>query len=59
VHTIEVPDGADFELIMRVSAARGFMSADSVAAAVVFLASADASAIHGSVQLVDQGHLAG
>jgi len=30
-----------------------------VAAAVVFLASADASAIHGSVQLVDQGHLAG
>ena len=35
------------------------MTADSVAAAVVFLASDDASAIHGSIQLVDQGHLAG
>ena len=31
VHTIDVPEGADFDLIMRVSAARGFMSADSVA----------------------------
>lgn len=59
VHTIDIPDGADFDLIMRVSAARGFMSADSVAAAVVFLASDDAASIHGSVQLVDQGHLAG
>ena len=59
VHTIEAPDGVDWDLIMRVSAARGFMTADSVAAAVVFLASDDASAIHGSVQMVDQGHLAG
>ena len=59
VHTIEAPDGVDWDLIMRVSAARGFMTADSVAAAVVFLASGDASAIHGSIQLVDQGHLAG
>ena len=59
VHTIDVPEGADWDLIMRVSAARGFMTADSVAAAVAFLASDDASAIHGSIQLVDQGHLAG
>ncbi len=59
VHTIDVPDGVDWELIMRVSAARGFMSADSVAAVVAFLASDDASAVHGSIQLVDQGHLAG
>ncbi|CAN5345110.1 SDR family oxidoreductase [soil metagenome] len=59
VHTIDVPDGADFELIMRVSAARGFMSADQVAAAIVFLASDDAGAIHGSIQVVDHGHLAG
>ena len=34
-------------------------AAPTVAAAVVFLASDDASAIHGSIQLVDQGHLAG
>lgn len=59
VHTIEVPEGADFELVMRISAARGFMSADSVAAVVGFLASDDAAAVHGSVQVVDHGHLAG
>jgi NAD(P)-dependent dehydrogenase (short-subunit alcohol dehydrogenase family) len=59
VSTIDVPEGADWELIMRVAAKRGLMSADSVAAAVVFMASDDASAIHGSIQLVDQGHLAG
>ncbi|HET6151504.1 MAG TPA: SDR family oxidoreductase [Marmoricola sp.] len=59
VHTIDVPEGADWELIMRVSAKRGLMSADSVAAVIVFLASADAAAVHGSIQMVDQGHLAG
>lgn len=57
--TIEAPDGVDWDLVMRVSAARGFMTADSVAAAVVLLASDDASSIHGSIQLVDQGHRAG
>jgi meso-butanediol dehydrogenase/(S,S)-butanediol dehydrogenase/diacetyl reductase len=59
VHTIDVPEGADWDLIMRISAARGFMSADRVAAVVAFLASDDASAVHGSIQLVDHGHLAG
>ena len=58
-HTIEVPEGADWDLIMRVSAKRGFMSADDVAAVVVFLASDDAKAVHGSIQLVDAGHTAG
>ena len=58
-HTIEVPDGADWDLIMRVSAKRGFMSADQVAAVITFLASDDASAVHGSIQVVDQGHTAG
>jgi len=59
VHTIDVPDGADWKLIMRVSAARGLMSADSVAAVIAFLASDDASAVHGCIQAVDHGHLAG
>jgi meso-butanediol dehydrogenase/(S,S)-butanediol dehydrogenase/diacetyl reductase len=59
VSTIDVPGGADWDLIMRVAAKRGLMSADSVAATVCFLASDDASAVHGSIQLVDQGHLAG
>lgn len=59
VHNIAIPDGTDFDLIMRVSAVRGFMSADSVAAVIAFLASDDASSVHGSIQMVDHGHLAG
>ena len=58
-HTIEVPGGADWDLIMRVSAKRGLMNADDVAAVVAFLASDDASAVHGSIQMVDWGHTAG
>ena len=59
VATINVPEGVDWELIMRVAAKRGLMSADSVAAVIAFLASDDASSVHGSIQMVDQGHLAG
>ncbi|MGN6160329.1 MAG: SDR family NAD(P)-dependent oxidoreductase [Marmoricola sp.] len=59
VHTIDFPAGADFELIMRVAAARGFMSPESVAESIVFLASDAASSINGSVLAVDHGHLAG
>jgi meso-butanediol dehydrogenase/(S,S)-butanediol dehydrogenase/diacetyl reductase len=59
VHTIDVPEGVDWDLIMRVSAKRGLMTADSVAAVIAFLASDDASAVHGCIQAVDQGHLAG
>lgn len=59
VHTIDLPEGADFELIMRVAAARGFMSPESVAETIVFLASDAASAMNGSVVAVDLGHLAG
>ena len=58
-HTIDVPDGADWELIMRVAALRGFMSAEQVAQVVAFVASDEASAVHGSVLTVDQGHTAG
>lgn len=58
-HTIDVPDGADWDLIMRVAATRGLMSADSVAAAICFLASDDAASINGSVQAVDAGRTAG
>lgn len=59
VATINVPDGADWDLILRVAAKRGMMTADSVAAVIAFLASDDASSVHGSIQMVDQGHLAG
>jgi NAD(P)-dependent dehydrogenase (short-subunit alcohol dehydrogenase family) len=57
--TISVPDSADWELIMRVAAKRGLMDADSVASVITFLASDEASSIHGSIQMVDHGHLAG
>lgn len=59
VATINVPDGVDWDLILRVAAKRGMMTADSVAAVIAFLASDDASAVHGSIQMVDHGHLAG
>lgn len=59
VKTIDVPEGADWDLILRVAAKRGLMSADSVAAVIAFLASDDAASVHGSIQAVDQGHLAG
>ena len=59
VTTIDVPDGADWDLIMRVSAKRGLMEADTVASVITFLASDDAASVHGSILPVDQGHLAG
>lgn len=59
VHTIDFPPGADVELIMRVAAARGFMSAESVAETIVFLASDAARSMNGAVVAVDHGHLAG
>jgi NAD(P)-dependent dehydrogenase (short-subunit alcohol dehydrogenase family) len=58
-HTIDVPDGADWDLIMRVAATRGLMSADSVAATICFLASRDAAAVNGCIQAVDAGRTAG
>lgn len=57
--TIEFPENADFELIMRVAAPRGLMAAEDVARVVVFLASDDAAAVHGSIQVVDVGMTAG
>jgi meso-butanediol dehydrogenase/(S,S)-butanediol dehydrogenase/diacetyl reductase len=59
VHTIDVPDGVDFGLVMRIAALRGFMRPDDVANVVTFLASDEAAAIHGSIQVVDSGQTAG
>ena len=59
VQTIGVPEDADWDLIMRVAATRGLMDADSVAAAICFLASTDAASVNGSIQVVDAGRTAG
>lgn len=55
----EAPDGADWELIMRIASPRGFMDPTDVAKAIAFLASDDAAAIHGAVYRVDNGKGAG
>jgi meso-butanediol dehydrogenase/(S,S)-butanediol dehydrogenase/diacetyl reductase len=57
--TIQVPDGADWDLIMRVAALRGLMPAEKVAQVVAFVASDDAAAVNGSILTVDHGHTAG
>ena len=53
------PEGADWELIMRIASPRGFMDTLDVAKAIAFLASDDAAAIHGAVYRVDNGKGAG
>lgn len=53
------PEGADFDLILRSSAPRGMMEADQVAQTIAFVASDQASAIHGAVIMADNGKTVG
>lgn len=55
----QAPDGADWDLIMRIASPRGFMETSDVAKTIAFLASDDAAAIHGAVYRVDNGKGAG
>ena len=55
VTEFSAPDDADWDLIMRIAAPRGFMDTADVAKVIAFLASDDAAAIHGSVYRVDNG----
>ena len=59
VQNFSFPDGVDFDLVMRSSGLRGMMSPEEVAKVISFLASSDASAIHGAVYPVDRGKLVG
>ncbi|WP_072691333.1 SDR family NAD(P)-dependent oxidoreductase [Rhodococcus marinonascens] len=52
------PEGVDFELVMKSAAPRGLMEPGDVAKMVAFLASDDASAVHGAVYAVDNGKMA-
>jgi NAD(P)-dependent dehydrogenase (short-subunit alcohol dehydrogenase family) len=49
------PPDADWDLIMRIAAPRGFMDVTDVAKTIAFLASDDAAAVHGAVYRVDNG----
>jgi NAD(P)-dependent dehydrogenase (short-subunit alcohol dehydrogenase family) len=55
----QAPENADWDLIMRIASPRGFMETADVAKAIAFLASDDATAIHGAVYRVDNGKGAG
>ena len=55
----QAPEGADWELIMRIASPRGFMATEDVAKTIAFLASDDAAAVHGAVYRVDNGKGAG
>ncbi|MCB1704549.1 MAG: SDR family oxidoreductase [Halioglobus sp.] len=59
IDNIQIPEDADFDLLMRSAALRGMMDAKEVASVIAFLASADASAVHGAVYTVDRGKTCG
>ncbi|HYD49489.1 MAG TPA: SDR family NAD(P)-dependent oxidoreductase [Terriglobales bacterium] len=56
-YQFHLPDGADAKLLERIMPFNGFGSPESCAAAIAFLASDDASHIHGTALRVDGGML--
>lgn len=59
IEQFSAPDNANYDLIMRTAAPRGFMQPLDVANVVAFLASDAAAVIHGAVYRVDNGKGAG
>ncbi len=59
VQNMAIPENVDFDLLMRSAAPRGMMNADEVAAFICFIASDEASAIHGAVYPIDRGKTVG
>jgi len=56
---IQFPEGADFKLIERYSGSRGFAKPEDIAGGIAFLASDEASMVHGSIFSADNGMMAG
>ena len=56
---IELPEGANMELMARYSGIRGMVEVEDVAAMVAFLASPAARAFHGDCITMDKGITAG
>ena len=59
VENFSAPADADFDLVMRSAAPRGMMTTDQVADTVLFVASDQASSLHGAVIMADNGKTAG
>jgi len=56
---IEFPEEVDWKLIKRYTGLRGFAPAADMAAAIAFIASDEASSVHGSIFSADNGMMAG
>jgi len=56
---VGMPEGANFDLIMRTAGARGMSAPEDIAAVIAFVASDDAKAVHGAVYMADQGKTSG
>lgn len=57
--TIDFPDEVDWKMIGRFTGLRGFAKPEDIASAIAYLASDEASAVHGSIFSVDNGMMAG
>ena len=56
---LDMPEDLDWKLVKRFMGMRGFSDPSEIAAAIAFVASSEASSVHGAVFQVDNGMMAG